>query len=117
MTLPLEFAPALSRSVDRDGAARFSVTGDMALASVYRLSAALVRDLLDGHRAFVLDLTHAGEIDARLWSKLVDWTLKLEQIRRPGEPPSRFSFDGVRADHRAAIRSAKLDRLYEVRDA
>jgi hypothetical protein len=107
----------VTRTVDPDITIHFSVRGDIGLARAYRLEAALVRDLLDGHRSFVLDLTSAGEIDAHLWRGLVDWTLKLEQIRRPGEPPSRFHFVGVRPEHRAAIHAAKLDRLYEVHDA
>jgi hypothetical protein len=111
MTTTIEGVPS---TIDPNGAVRFALHGDVGLDRVYNLSAALVRDLLDGHRSFVLDLTDAGAIDPRLWPKLVDWTLKLEQIRRPGERPSRFSLEGVNATHRAAIHEAGIDRLYSV---
>jgi hypothetical protein len=113
MTTTIEGVPS---TIDPNGAVRFALHGDVGLDRVYNLSAALVRDLLDGHRSFVLDLTDAGAIDPRLWPKLVDWTLKLEQIRRPGERPSRFHFEGASPSHRAAIDEHKLSRLYEVRD-
>lgn len=111
----IDTLPGVTRAVYSDGTVRFVLSGTIGLREALRVSWELTRDLLDGHRSFVLDLTAAGEIDPRLWPKLVDWTLKLEQIRRPGEQPSRFHFEGVDATHRAAIVDSKLDRLYAIR--
>lgn len=117
MTAPLTADHrTIVRTAELDGTIRFALVGPVSHLDALHLSIALVKDLHEhGHRSFVLDLSAAGAIDPRVWSKLTDWTYKLQQVRKDGEQPPRFHFEGVSAEHRAAIAETRLSNVYSVR--